>query len=205
MALQSIDRRRIGLFDFDGTGMTAGLDADPADYEIDTGTLGFDSMLPGTAIRVFGFVNTFGAAPPDFDGRTVVQLSGAHAKLGISWWPNGTVAPFLSLGPDGLVPDIENSELGLRHHINIGGVRIDLTTLPAAPVIIPGNGVRTRFAILQGHRVQMFRSFDRFVKTLGELLDGSTVALGLHAHGAYDQSANVLAARTIGIRLSGSQ
>ncbi len=47
-------------------------------------------------------------------------------------------------------------------------------------------------------------ALERADGTLGELLDGSTVALSLHAHGAYDQGANVLAAGTIGIRLSES-
>jgi len=199
--LHGIDGRRIELFDFTGTGMTPDQDADPLDYEIDTSTLGLGFVDPDTPLRVFGFVNEFGVAPPDFTGRTVIDVGIMRAKLGIGWFPDGTVAPFLSIGPDGLVPDLDNPNLGLRHHLKIGHVVIDLTEMAAAPTILPADNARTRFAIMQGHRVQLFRDFDRFVATLAQLLDGATSAYTMHATGQYDRDANAVYARTISIQL----
>jgi hypothetical protein len=203
MNLRGIDRRPIDLFDFSGTGMTPEQDADPSNYEVDTSTLGLGFVEPETPLIVYGFVNEFGAAPPDFAGRTVVDIATARAKLGIGWLPDGTTAPFLTIGPAGIVPDLENPDLGKRHHIKIGNVVIDLTELPAAPTIagLGSDNQRTRYAILQGDRVQLFRSYDRFVETLGELLDGSTVAYSMHAAGRYVRSTNTVHAHTIGISL----
>jgi hypothetical protein len=149
-------------------------------------------------------VHAFGAAPPDFAGRTVVDVATARARLGIGWLPGGTTAPFVSIGPDGIVPDLDNLDLGERHHIRIGDVVIDLTELPAAPTIVGSENKRTRYAILQDGRVQLFRSYDRLVETLGNLLDGSTVALSMHASGRYVRSTNMIHAHTIGIRLGSS-
>jgi len=201
MNLRGIDHRAIDLFDFSGTGITPDQDADPTDYEIDTSTLGLGFIEPDTPLIVFGFVNEFGAAPPDFAGRTVVDIATARAELGIGWRPEGTTAPFLSMGPDGLVPDLDSPNLGERHHLKIGDVVIDLTELPAAPTIAGVDDRRTRYAILQGDRVQMFRSFERFVEILGERLDGSTVAYSMHAAGRYVRATNTVRAHTIGIRL----
>ncbi|RMF96424.1 MAG: metallophosphoesterase, partial [Gammaproteobacteria bacterium] len=69
--LRSIDRRRIALFDFSGTGMTPDVDADPTDYEVTTATLDTSFVVPQTPVQVAGFVRPFGEAPPDFEGRTV--------------------------------------------------------------------------------------------------------------------------------------
>ncbi|MFW2405486.1 MAG: metallophosphoesterase [Gammaproteobacteria bacterium] len=203
MNLRGIDRRPVDLFDFSGTGMTPDQDADPKNYEVDTSTLGLGFVEPETPLIVYGFVNEFGAAPPDFTGRTVVDIATARAKLGIGWLPNGTTAPFLTIGPDGIVPDLENPDLGKRHHIKIGNVVIDLTELPAAPTIVGlGNSdKRTRYAILERDRVQLFRSYDRFVETLGDKLDGSTVAYSMHAAGRYVRSTNTVHAHTVGVRL----
>ena len=199
--LRGIDRRPIELFNFTGTGRTPDLDADPADYEVDTSTLSLGFVEPDTPVLVYGFVNEFGTAPPDFEGRTVVDIATARAKLGIGWRPNGTTAPFLSLGPGGIVPDLENPELGERHHIKIGDVVIDLMQLPAAPTIAGVDNRHTRYAILLGDRVQLFHSFDRYVETLGELLNGSNVAYSMHAAGRYVRGTNTVHAHTIGIRI----
>jgi hypothetical protein len=201
MRLRGIDRRPAELFNFAGTGMTPDQDADPANYQVDTSTMNLPFVEPETPVIVYGFVNEFGEAPPDFEGRTVVDIATARAKLGVGWMPNGTTAPFLSLGPDGIVIDLENEEIGERHHIKIGNVVIDLKELPESPTIKGADGRRTRYAILQGDRVAMFRDFDRFVETLGNLLDGSNRAYSMHASGRYVRAANTVIAHTIGVRL----
>ncbi len=57
-------------------------DADPANYEIDTGDLDVADFEVGDPARAFGFVTPFGAAPPDFTGRTLVNVDGLRALLG---------------------------------------------------------------------------------------------------------------------------
>ncbi len=201
MELMGIDRRRVALFDFTGTGISPAVDADPADYEVATGSLNLDFVIPQTPVRVTGFVRPFGAAPADFEGRTVIDVAIARAILGVGWGVGGTTAPFLQMDPAGLVIDLDNPDVGVRHHIRIGDVIIDLNELPASPTIVGKDTDRRRFAILQGHRVQVFRDFDRFVETLTSLLDGSTVMRSMYAQGAYDTVNNTVEAHIIGVYL----
>jgi len=199
--LQSIDRRRIANFDFTGTGMSPAQDADPSDYEIATAGLALDNLVIGAPVRVFGFTRPFGTAPADFEARTVVALAGRHAALGIGWGPDGTTAPFSMIGPDGLLIDLDNPMIGERHHVKIGTVVVDLFSLPMSPTIIGTADGPRRFAILQQRRVQVFHDFDRFVETLGLLLDGVNVVKGMHGIGGYDQGQNIFTARFIGVHI----
>ena len=48
IALQAIDRRRADIFDFSGTGASADLDADPANYEVATGNLALAALPPAS-------------------------------------------------------------------------------------------------------------------------------------------------------------
>jgi len=201
MELLGIDRRRVALFDFSGTGISPDLDADPADYEITTDSLNLDFIMPLTPVRVTGFVRPFGEAPADFEGRTVVDVAIARAILGVGWGVEGTTAPFIQMDPIGLVIDLDNPDLGKRHHIRIGDVVIDLNELPASPTIIGKSEGRRRFAILQGHRVQVFHDFNHFVETLTGLLDGSTVIRSMYTQGAYDTLNNTVNASIIGVHL----
>lgn len=201
MELLGIDRRRVSLFNFSGTGISEDFDANPLDYEVATDSLNTDFVIPQTPVRVIGFVNPFGEAPPDFEGRTVVDIALARAILGVGWTVNGTIAPFVVLDPTGLVIDLDNPDLGERHHIRIGDVILDLNELPASPTIIGKDEGRRRFAIKQGHRVQVFRDFRRFVATLTELLDGSTAMRSMYAKGAYDTVNNIVDANIIGVHL----
>jgi len=199
--LQSIDRRRVANFDFTGTGMSPMQDADPSDYEIATASLPLDNLTIGAPVRVFGFTRPFGAAPADFEARTVIALAGRHAALGIGWGADGTTAPFSMIGPDGLVIDLDNPMIGERHHVKIGTVLVDLFSLPMSPTITGTTDGPRRFAILQQRRVQVFRDFNRFVETLGVLLDGVNVVKGMHAVGGYDQGQNIFTARFIGVHI----
>ncbi len=200
--LTSIDRRPVSIFDFDGTGLSSAVDADPSDYEVATGNLPLGDVAAGDAVWLFGFVQPFGAAPQDFNALTVVGLSTRSAQLALGWRPEGTTAPFSSLGPDGLVPDIANPDLGARHVILVGGVPIDLLSLPAAPTLSPPANGRTRYAILDGQRVLVFPDFASLVTGLGERLNGNTRAYGLWAEGAWDPGANTFTARVISMHLS---
>ncbi len=110
LTLRAIDRLGADMFDFAGTGTTSAVDADPTDYEVTTGTLGLASLATGETTKVLGFVTPFGAAPPDFDGRTVIDPADIPDVLGIGWGMAGTTAPFLSIDATGLVPDLTGVE-----------------------------------------------------------------------------------------------
>ena len=98
MNLRAIDRLGVDMFDFAGTGVTPAVDADPAHYEVGTGSLALLQVAPGEAAKVIGFVAPFGSAPPDFEGRTVIDRRELPDVLGIGWGEDGTTAPFLGMG-----------------------------------------------------------------------------------------------------------
>jgi hypothetical protein len=198
--LFSIDGRRPSIFDFAGTGTSSAMDADPANYEVATGALDVLGLTPDSPARVFGFVTPFGFAPPDFVGRTVVDVRDLRAELGVGWGASGTAAPFLSMGADGLVIDDSNPDLGLRHHIRIGFRIIDITGLASPVTVAPFNG-RTLFALGQPGHVELFRDWGPFVDRLTALLNGGAKAQAMFAHGAYDAASFTLTARYVAIAL----
>lgn len=200
--LANIDGRPLDIFDFGGTGTSPVVDADPSDYEVATGSLPLNDITTGDPVRLFGFVQPFGAAPPDFNAVTVVDLRSRGARLVIDWLPTGATAPFLVLDPGSLVPDIDNAALGKRHVVVISGLPIDLLSLPAAPRIVPPDSGPTRYAILDNGQVTIYADFASLATALGERLDGGTRALGLWADGAWDGSGNEFTARFLGVRLS---
>jgi hypothetical protein len=197
--LRGIDRLGIDAFDFAGTGVTAAQDANPADYEVATGTLGLANVVIGEAARVVGFVLPFGTAPPDFEGRTVIDHRGLPAMLGIGWGSAGTTAPFSSMGVSGLVLDIANPSIGERHTLIVGMRHIDLTTLPTPPTLAPPTVGRAIYGISVGGDIRMFTSFAEFSSALAQLLGGGRPAIALTASGRYEAGSATLYATHIAV------
>jgi hypothetical protein len=73
--LKTIDRQPISLFDFKGTGSASGADSNPTEYVVNTGALNVSSLSLSQLIVSIGFVNPFGASPPDFKAVTVAALA----------------------------------------------------------------------------------------------------------------------------------
>ncbi|MDJ0917771.1 MAG: hypothetical protein QNJ05_08405 [Woeseiaceae bacterium] len=199
--LQSIDRRRVSIFDFSGTGTSPETDADPNNYQVVTGPITLSNFAEGKPIVAKGFPTAFGVAPPDFVGRTVIDFSDVRSKLGIGWGADGTLAPFLSLGVEGLVLDNENPDIDVRKYIKQGPVLIDLTELPSGTTIVPREAGRTLFAIKSGDSLRLYTDFGDFVEDLSTSLDGATAARAMHAVGMYDAGSNVFTAAKLGILL----
>ena len=197
--LRGIDRLGVDAFDFAGTGTTPAQDANPADYEVATGTMVLANVVAGEAARVVGFVRPFGAAPPDFEGRSVVDHRGLPSLLGIGWGTSGTTAPFSSMGVTGLVLDVHNLELGERHHLLAGARTIDLTTLATPPTLAPPAAGRAIYGISVGRDIRMFTSFADFASELATLLGGGRPALALTASGSYDAPSATLRATHIAV------
>ncbi len=199
--LHAIDRRRVSLFDFAGTGISIDVDADADNYEILTGSLDLSGQAVGKPIVVYGFPSEFGAAPPDFEGRTLVDYSNVRSALGVGWGVEGTVAPYLSIGSDGLLLDNGNPDIDQRHYIKQGPVLIDLTTLGSGTLITPRETGRTLFGIANRNGLRMYSDFDDFVAALGNALDGATTARSMYARGLYNADTNVFTAWKIGVYL----
>ena len=194
--LRAIDRLSIDQYDFAGTGMTADLDADPDAYEIETGTLPLNAVSVDRTARVVGFVTPFGMTPPDFVGRTVIGHDQIRSAIGIGWTAEGTTAPFISMQIDGLVPDLSNPDIGVRHHILIGHELVDLFALPTAPSIGPSSS-RSLYSLHEPGHVELFSDFAEFLDALNLRLNNAETVRSLAAYGAYDPLANDMDARKL--------
>jgi hypothetical protein len=204
MRLRAIDHLGIDMFDFTGTGINGTSDADPLDYEIATRTLSLSALAVDKPARVLGFVAPFGEAPPDFVASTVIDHAALPAVLGIGWGQEGTSAPFLTLGPNGLVLDLSNPDIGMRHHLLVGARVLDLLTLPASPSIVPTDR-RGIFGLWENGEIKVFRAFPEFVSELSLRLSSGDKAHALAASGAYDDATNTLRATHVAVHLSSAE
>ncbi len=200
--LATIGGRRVALFDFAGTGLAPETDADPDNYEIATGELAIgNDVAPGFPVRAFGYPAAFGFAPPDFEGRTVVDLGGIRAALGIGWTREGSTAPFLAIGPEGLVPDTSILGEDQRHYIRIGPVLIDILDIEGGISIVPAEAGRSLYAIRSADSLRLYRDFAEFAEDLATALDGMTAARSMYAYGRFDEATGEFSASKIGILL----
>ncbi len=204
MRLRGIDRLGIDLFNFSGTGVNPMSDADPLDYEIETGTLALDALEVDKSARVFGFVMPFGEAPPDFVGRTVVDHRDIPAALGIGWGLTGTATPFSSMNPTGLVLDMSNPEIGSRHHLLLGRELVDLFDLSGPATIAPA-GTRGLYGIWEPGHIEQFADFADFHDELVNRLGAGANAQSLAAYGTFDENALTLSARKVFVHMTPTQ
>lgn len=72
--LISINGRPFSLYDFAGTGLDMTSDADPANYQVDTGLLDISAIAADAKVRARGFTTPFGSADPDFTAITVIEV-----------------------------------------------------------------------------------------------------------------------------------
>lgn len=193
--LSAIDRHRPAIYDFSGTGTAPAQDADPQNYEIGTGNLNLSQMEVGKAARAFGFVAPFGEAPPDFEGRTVVDFREVQALLVMGYGPDGANAPFLSLDASGIVIDGDDAAIGARHYIAIGPVLLDVMQLASGPRIVPDTG--GLFAIGEPRRVETFSDFGEFTAAIASKLNAGAKVAGLTASGSFDAASGDLVARRV--------
>ncbi|MEQ8857989.1 MAG: DUF4382 domain-containing protein [Pseudomonadales bacterium] len=189
--LQLLNGRRPAIFDFAGTGVTATEDADPNAYEIDTATLGLLEIELSELVQVRGLVNRFGFAPPDFLGRTVVDVAtatrGATAKVG---WPEGSSAPFVASAPDRLDLDLT----GTRAVVILNGRFRDLPIEPDRLALVAPDGGRGIYAVVQrgAGTLTVYRAFADAVDAMTRLLDDGASLHRVTAHGRYTEDSDEL-------------
>ena len=198
LSLQCINHHRADIFDFSGTGIDAENDADPDNYEINTGALTLPPMDLDAPVKVRGFVQAFGQAPADFNAQTIIDVTDARAFMKVKWTPPSDAA-FESITADALVLNLESS--GKIHHVFRGWVASDLTDSGQFPMVAgPEDGAGVYTIRYQG-MVQVSLSFENFINNLqGHLADGAGVS-ALSAIGEFDDAAVVLTADVIDIQL----
>ncbi|RLA29684.1 MAG: hypothetical protein DRR11_15035, partial [Gammaproteobacteria bacterium] len=125
--LHAIDRRRIEIFNFAGTSASPDTDADPDNYEVSTGNFLLAAQSPGRPVVAWGFPNEFAGAPPDFEGRTLIEFMDVRSALGVGWGAAGTTMPFTMMDSTGLLLNNRNPDIDQRHFIKKGPLLIDLT------------------------------------------------------------------------------
>ena len=201
ITLHAIDRRRSEIFDFSGSGASEDLDANPDNYEIATGNLTLADFASGRPIVAYGFPTAFGTAPLDFDGRTVIDFTDVRSSLGMAWGNAGTIAPFASAGPDGIVLALDNGDIGIRHHAKQGPLLIDLLSLGTNTTILPHATDRMLFSIKTADSLRQYSDFDDFIADLTNSLNGSTTARSMYARGDFDAATNTITAYKIGVLL----
>jgi hypothetical protein len=201
ITLHAIDRRRVEVFDFAGTGASPDLDADPDNYEVATGNLALSDFAAGKPIAARGFPEAFGTSPPDFTGRTVIDYVDVRSSLGVGWGVEGTAAPFLRMDGEGLLLDNFNEDIDMRHDIKQGPLLTDLTSLDSETLIVPRETGRMLFVIKTADSLRQYSDFTEFVEDLVNSLDGATRARSMFAKGQYDADANILTATKVGIYL----
>jgi hypothetical protein len=188
MALQTIDGRRISLYNFGGTG-TTGNDADPANYEVSTASLGLSGISVGTPVHVRGFVRPYGQAPNDFDAISVINVAALPALLLTDWQP-ATATPFTSSSASAVVLNLAGT--GALHHVLRGWVATDLTG--TSPRIEPYAGGVNLFAIGYRGTVQVYTRFDLYEQALQASLAQNRKVRGLAALGGFADATTTLTA-----------
>jgi hypothetical protein len=200
--LHSLGGRRPGIYDFTCTGgCEPSTDADPANYEVSTGNLLLDAVATGKPISAWGFVNEFMGAPPDFEGRTIIDYADVRSALGIGWGVEGTTAPFVMMDSSGLLLDNLNEKIGERHFIKHGPILIDLTSLDSNTLIAPRETGRKLFVVKTTDSLQLYADFDDFIAALMISLDGVNAARSMYARGHYNADTNVFTAYKVFVHI----
>jgi len=198
--LVSIEGRDPQFFDFDRTGTSLITEANPRNYQIDTGALAVGDFDIGDGAAAFGFVAPFGSAPPDFEATTLVDFEELRALLGIGWGFAGTEAPFMSMGRNGFVVDVTNVDLGQRQFLEIGPRVFDITSdLPVPITIEPVEEGRAIYSVTRGLRVELYGDFEDFATRVNSLLNGNWRMRALTARGVYDVPTTRLAANYVAV------
>jgi hypothetical protein len=196
-------------FNFAGTGTTAGQDANPSAYVVNTGSLDESATAAHTLLQVDGTVNPFGSAPPDFAATAITAGTATEQRLVVEWVNGGATAPFLSDSSAGLVVDLNNANLGTIHEIRTGPAALELKTLssfPASPLITTVGADQSNLQLAIGSAslstgVSVFNSISGFAAALTSTFNGTNKIYRLVAVGQYNIGTNTFVASRISVAL----
>ena len=196
--LQTINFRDVSLFDFSGTGVDTDNDADPANYEVDSGLLDVSAIVSGAPVAVGGFAAPFAQAPLDFIAQTVVDLSALPGVMVVSWNP-AAISPFESIDNSGMILNL--TDAGLFHHVGRAGVRVDLLNIGLPPTIQPVSDETGLYILKDNSTTTLFTDFGLFVEALQALLSEGSALKSVTALGHYDDAVAIITAERIAVKL----
>lgn len=202
MDVQRINHHWVDIFDFTGTGTDSTNDADPSNYQIDTGTLDLSSVDVGMPLKVRGFVEPFGQAPPDFTAQTIMSVADVRAIMTIDWHPPTTEA-FTTLTSGQLVPNPDG--VGRFHHIVRGWVTTDLTDMTETASVVPPADGQGIFVLRYAGPVQVFVEFESFVDALADAVEDGMPVNRLRAVGTFNDATAALTADVVEVWLTSGQ
>lgn len=197
-----INRRAIARYDFAGTGIDATNDADPAQYEIDSGRLRLNKVDAGDPIEVRGFPTPFGSAPLDFNARSIKDVSALPTHMFMGYGDAGSTTAVAALDETGLLLDAV-SATG-RHYLKQASVVSDVNELPSVPLIVPNDG-RSLYVLSAGRGSDVFTDWDDFRSALQARLDAGDKVLFVTTRGQFDPVQLTLTGRHVVMRLSEEQ
>ena len=186
--LQTISGRQVSLFDFTGTG------ADPASYEVDTGSLNLFGLGFGNPIAVRGFVTPFGSLPKDFVAQTLVDVEDVSTTMFVDWTPASATA-FSTVVSTGLTLNLTGTSV---HDVQRAGVK---TVLTGALVIKPASSDDGMYFIKQNDVTQMYTTFVDFSSGIQTRLNANAKVEGIVATGGYVDSTLTLTSRFVAVSM----
>jgi len=197
--VQCINHRRVADFDFTGTGIDAAHDADPANYEINTGTLYLGSLAADAPSKVRGFVQPFGQAPADFNAQTIISVADLRSFMKVQWTPPSD-AVVENISAEGLVLNLEG--VGSFHHVIRGWVVTDLTDSGQSPMVVSRADGTGLFVLRYHGTVQVKLAFDEFIEALQAYMQAGALVHALAGVGEYNDATVTLTADVVEIQLN---
>ncbi len=203
--LLTLGKRRVAIFDFSGTGVTAAEDSDPDLYEINIASLVLSDLNSGDFVRLSGLVHPFGMAAPDFDARTLLDFNTDRraANLIANWVAvQGTTTPFNSLSTERIDVNLDEARAGVK----LRGIPSDvLNPLDAIAMIAPGDDRGAYSVRVRGDKaIHVYRSFAEMTTELARQLDVGRKLVSLSAHGVYNASESELITHRAGFQFVAS-
>ena len=163
-----------------------------------TGAIDLSEVAAGTAIKLKGFVEPFGMAPPDFSAYALVDVSDLRAVLRVNWVP-ATSLPFADASAEGITLSLEGT---WQHYLVRGNVVTDLYDLELPPVIAPkGDGIEL-YVLKYGTVTELHTVFGTFVERAEALLEDGYRTKQASAIGLFDDATSTLTANAVEIRFS---
>ncbi|WP_317931025.1 DUF4382 domain-containing protein [Halioxenophilus sp. WMMB6] len=196
--LQLLSGHRPGAFDFVGTGSSLATDADPDNYDVATGSLELSGLNLGEPVRVRGLVADFGTAPEDFLATTLVDAGGLRAHLSLGFTLMGAEGVFTDLTDDGALVTLAG--VGLRHHIERGGIISDPVALFSALQLHPAGDGGT-YAISLRNKIMLYDNFADFAGALQMQLAETPKVRRIEARGTFDDEQGVFSAYAMAVVL----
>ena len=187
--LSYIQGRRVGIFDFTGTG------SDPNNYLLNAGSLLTSSSLnSGDIVKARGFVEPFGQAGSigdDFSAISVINLNqNLLASNMVLRWLGGTASAFTNMTSDTITIDLSSASFA---NLWLTDVSIGFGSNTAV-TLSPQDASAGRYAIKQRGQVgiTLYQKFADFSAALTTAMgNGARVAL-IVAHGNYSAADTTL-------------